>query len=98
MREIFDHRTVEVGTKKPYHVTLCILKDNEAIVAEGVSICSNSDQYNRKIGNRMARGRAHKALREQRSYNPIRSSLWEALFLPFRFKGMYFPFNGGQSG
>jgi len=96
MREIIEHMTVHVGLKRPYHITNCILKEDEVLRAEGISICSCSDQYDRKLGNTIARGRAYKALSLRRNYNPIRENLRKELFTPFSNKGLYYPDNGGQ--
>lgn len=90
LTEKFIHTTVDIGAKRPYVLTQCLLGENGSARAYGIAICSYLDQYNRKIGNAIARGRATKALQEQRTYSPIRDSLWEVLGLHFGYKGVYF--------
>lgn len=82
--EKFRHYEFNNGSKNPYHVTICTLIDNGEEIVRGISICSFRDQYNRRIGNTIARGRAIKAARDCKSFNPIREEL--KLVAPFNFK------------
>lgn len=90
IKEKFRHIDICIDKTRPYHVTICTLHINGKDLAEGLSICSYSDQYNRKRGNTIARGRAVKALAEKRSYNPIREKLRKALLLDYAYKGVYY--------
>lgn len=55
-----------------YRVTECLLVQSGMVVAYGASFCAPNDQYDRKKGNRIARGRAHKALERKALISPIR--------------------------
>jgi len=57
-------------------ITVYLVKDLESgEVARGVSICSNKDNINKKIGVKIAKGRALKALFEKKSSMPILTHL-----------------------
>lgn len=96
MKEVFRHYDLRDGDKedKLHRITVCsIREETDVVVAEGVAICCYLDQYNRKLGNRIARGRALKALSSRSSSNPIKP-LWRFL-LVHEFKCQYYP-NGGS--
>jgi len=80
MREQFEHLKDSRGME----VTICSLLEEhqvpenelgftsaESVVAQGISIRNPLDQYNRKRGNTIARGRAYKALRRGKSSGRI---------------------------
>ena len=60
MKEVFNH-TEGTLHSKPRKITRCILIE-DIPRAEGIAICNPHDQYSRKRGNQIARGRAYKAL------------------------------------
>jgi len=71
MKEYIEH--LESNGRKVTICTLAIPHDvsqieedfsevENEVVAAGVAICNPKDQYNRKKGNMIARGRAYKAL------------------------------------
>lgn len=67
IKELINHRVTH-----RFIVTECILIRNERVVAFGLSFCAPNDQYDRKKGNRIARGRAYKAYEKQVCISPIR--------------------------
>ena len=87
MKEVFAHYRLETGAKRPVHVTACTLIGEGEDSAVGISICSWKDQYDRKLGNKIARGRAEKALRLRRNIGPVREVLQVLILFPF--KGRY---------
>jgi hypothetical protein len=71
IRENYRHFPIEVGEKRPYVVTLCTLSRDNQVLAMGLSICSYLDQFNRKLGSRIAHGRAVKAYSLEENISPI---------------------------
>lgn len=86
MKEIYQHTRVEVGAKRPFVITTCTLQEGDTTLAIGVAICSFRDQFNRKVGNTIARGRAMKALTEKRDSCPVRDELRK--IVPYSFKSI----------
>ena len=85
MRYSYEHLRSHNGAM----LTCCLITgDNAEILARGVSICCTLDQYNRKFGNMIAKGRADKALRIRNTSSPIRPEF--ARFYPYRYKSQYF--------
>lgn len=66
LKEYYTHINCKLGW-----YTVCDLLDGDAIVAQGISICSPRDNYDRKKGNLIALGRALKAYREKRNISII---------------------------
>ena len=101
MKEVFRHYDLRDGEEedKLHHITVCTLWGEETgeaygvVLAEGIAICCYLDQYNRKLGNRIAKGRALKALSSRHSSNPLKPR-WVSLLL-HEFKCEYYP-NGGS--
>ncbi len=89
MKEIFSHNTVDTGAKRPYHVTICCIEEGGMVVSRGISICSCSDQYNKRLGNRIARGRAYKAANRGQNSNHIRDKIY--YIAPFNYKCEFMP-------
>ncbi len=88
MKEIFAHSKITTEEKeKPYILTMCILKEEDKVLAVGASLCSPEDNYNRKLGNRIARGRAIKALDKKQDISPIGRKM--AKVFPCRCKGIF---------
>lgn len=68
-------------------VTVCLIKDGD-YVRRGVSICSIADGSNKKIGRKIAQGRAMKPV-EPGNCSPICSDkAWESLM--FQLSDVYF--------
>ena len=67
MKEVFIHTEGNLRGK-PRKVTRCIILEEQTVKAEGLAICNPKDQYSRKRGNLIARGRACKALETQNPY------------------------------
>ena len=61
--------------------------DNNNAEAAGWSICSFKDNYNRKLGNQIARGRAEKALRLKKNIRPTSEEIKKIFNIDF--KGVY---------
>jgi len=89
LKEVINHREMGSNPSKPYRVTFCELLEDGYRKAIGISICSPSDQYNRKLGNTIARGRAYKALSLKKCISPSRIELVTNLGLCFYEKGVY---------
>ena len=67
-----EGKTIPVYEPGNYMVTTCVIKDKEGKkLVGGISICSPKDQYNRKKGNMIARGRAYKALERKQDSCPV---------------------------
>lgn len=78
--------------------TMCVIYEN-GWTARGVAVCSDKDNFSRKIGRTIAYGRAVKALRDMRSsgainYNrkcgsdiliklPIDVASWKSVYNPY---------------
>lgn len=62
IREYFVHQVAQI--KSVHYITRCYLKriSDGKLLAQGISICSPLDQYSKRMGNKIARGRAYKAL------------------------------------
>lgn len=89
-KEKFLHIDVTTGKDHSHKVTVCVLvsdEDDSYAFAAGVSICLEYDQYSKKLGNKIARGRAYKALDLKRSSNPIRKA-WTK-WIGYNFKCKY---------
>ncbi|MGW8177264.1 MAG: hypothetical protein ACWGQW_00485 [bacterium] len=85
MREFFEHLKDQRGME----ITVCSLMEEfpieesnaldvtsaEHIVAQGIAIQNPLDQYSRRRGNMIARGRAHKAHRKGESSNRLSSRM-----------------------
>lgn len=78
LKELFLHQ-IAYRADHVYHVTRCALKQGEDIVAQGISVCSWKDQYKRRLGNEIAKGRAYKALNLKQNYNPLSRRLQEVM-------------------
>ena len=92
MEEVFHHQVIDVGKKRPYVLTECRIVEGyplSIIKSVGISICCPKDQYNRKLGNIIARGRAIKALAEKKSINPLNEKL--ADITGYEYSGIYNP-------
>jgi hypothetical protein len=87
MKEIFEHE--EVKTRKGIvHITICLIMDNDKVLAKGYSVCSHLDQYNRKLGNTIARGRARKAMNTQANLSRVSGELEKLCY--GEFMGVYY--------
>ena len=58
-------------TENKPRVTVCILRNSIGEIARGVAICSRLDNPNKKIGKAIARGRAEKAMNQEKSTDVI---------------------------
>lgn len=94
MKEKFIHidvTTGQTGSTHSHKVTVCVLiEDNNTnhAFAAGVAICWEHDQYSKRLGNRIARGRAYKALVSEGSSNPIRKDWLD--WIGYNFKCKYY--------
>lgn len=84
MKELYQHQKVKVkkaGREVCYTVTCCFLYQEERNWKEelanacGIALCSYKDQYNRKKGNLIAKGRAIKALESKKTDHRLGSRL-----------------------
>lgn len=82
--------------------TVCLLRENDNIVARGISVCSRLDIFNRGEGKRHARNRAFEARGRQRDCAEIKlgtpRSMWfDVVHLSLArdcfgdYKGYYMP-------
>jgi len=71
MCEKYYHYRDETGSMKS---TICIISEN-GWTARGIAICNDKDNFSRKIGRAIAKGRASKALKNMASDDVINISL-----------------------
>ena len=73
--------------RQPY-ACVCIIRNVE-VFARGISICNeHEDQFVKKIGRKIAEGRAIKALKDEASKEPINPMMKRHLQLPADFMFM----------
>jgi|GEM_PF-3187945 len=48
------------------HITVCLLKNSNGAVARGMAICSLSEQFDRKVGRKIAKSRAYSAMFDEK--------------------------------
>lgn len=89
MKEVYIHEKVNVGAKRPFVVTRCLLVENQKCLARGISICSFRDMYDRRYGNFIAYNRAMTAIKESISSSPVNEEL--LIVAPFEYKCEYHP-------
>lgn len=82
MKEVYYYESNETQRK----ITTCLLVSDQdtRLLARGVAICSNKDNFSKKIGRAIARGRATKAL-FRGSYGTVRRPEIKQI-LPKEFK------------
>jgi hypothetical protein len=74
------------------------LMEKDDVYSRGISICSYSDNPNKKIGRKTARDRAYKATFNKRSLEPIcldtktifENNLYPKEFFVFQYKSEYY--------
>ena len=95
-QKFYYHRD-ETGKPKS---TICLISEN-GWLARGVAICSDRDNFNRKVGRAIAMGRAAKALKNMESSDEINIGLDRDPYLSIlmklppgieKFKTCYDPF------
>ncbi len=66
------------GTKKSvigvFPIGAVVVLEKDDMIARGISICAEGDIFSKKVGRELARDRAWKALRWQKSFGKIRRS------------------------
>ncbi len=89
IKNIFSHTEEISRDGEKHHVTQCFILINGKIASMGIAIQNPIDNYNKKLGNKIAFGRATKALKLKKNIGKIKFERILELSLPVKYKGEF---------